>query len=149
MRETDPDAKVRNDIEQYGWHCLNVWPQKGDARPGFSYTIGLSHSYGHPEIMIFGLGDRAHGILTGCANLIKEGVRFFPNQPNSEVLSGNYEVIFKPMRNECFAEYLGTALRFYGRRPFEALVMFWPDKEHRFPWESSEPNLQAEALQIV
>ncbi len=149
MKDKNPDAKVRADIARYGWHCLNVWPQQGDERPGFSYTIGLSESYGHPEIMIFGLGDKAHGILAECANLVMKGTRFVPDEPSPDVLDGGYWVVFKPVRKDCFPEYLGTALRYYGKTPFEAFVLFWPDKAHRFPWEHAGQSLQAEALSVV
>ena len=148
MKE-DSNAKVRSDIEQYGWHCLNVRSQVGDDRPGFSYTIGLTETYSHPEIMVFGLGDKAHGILAECAALVKKGASFIPNVLNDDVLDGNYQVIFKPVRKECFPEYLGTACRFYAGRPFEALVMFWPNKELKFPWEYSQPSVQGEALHVV
>jgi hypothetical protein len=150
MKENDPNSRIRANIDQYGWHCLNVWPRVGDdEHTAFSYTIGLTESYGHPEIMIFGLGDKAHGILNECANLIKKGARFVPNDPNPDVLTGDYRVIFRPVRKECFPEYLGTALRYYGKRPFEAFVLFWPNKEHKYPWEYPERNLQAEALNVV
>ena len=143
------NARVRTDVEEFGWHCVNVWPVAGDERPGFSYTIGLTESYEHPEIMIFGLEDQAHALLTECAELIKQGTTFEPDVPNSEVLAGGYDVIFKSVRRDCFHEYLGAALRFYGDRPFEALIMFWPTKDGQFPWELKERNLQSEALHAV
>lgn len=150
MKRKDPNATVREHIKQYGWHCLNVWPRVGDEEhTAFSYTIGFTESYEHPEIMIFGLGDKAHGILNQCATLIKKGTRFIEGEPNGDVLSGDFKVLFKPVRKDCFGEYLGTALRYYGERPFEALVLFWPNKEHQFPWETPEPGVQAEALHVV
>lgn len=150
MKENDPNSKIRANIDQYGWHCLNVWPRVGDdEHTAFSYTIGLTESYGHPEIMVFGLGEKAHGILTDCANLIKKGTRFVEGQPNDDVLSGGYKVIFKPVRKDCFSDYLGTALRYYGSRTFDAFVLFWPNKQHHFPWESVEPSVQAEGLHVV
>ncbi|MGE5525135.1 MAG: DUF4262 domain-containing protein [Rhodospirillaceae bacterium] len=143
------DARVRADIETFGWHCVNVHPTHGDERPGFSYTIGLTETYDHPEIMIFGLGERAHALLRECAELVKKGTTFVPDEPNGEVLASGYDVIFKRVRRECFDEYLGTALRFYNQRPFEALIMFWPTKDRRFPWELKERNPQSEALHAV
>lgn len=150
MKENDPYLKIQSDIGQYGWHCLNVWPLAGDdEHTAFSYTIGLTESYGHPEIMVFGLGDKAHGILTECANLIKGGSRFAEGQPNGDVLANDYKVVFKQVRKDRFGEYLGTAIRYYGSRRFDAFVLFWPNKQHELPWESEEPGVQAEALDIV
>jgi hypothetical protein len=150
MKNKDPNSKVRTDIKKFGWHCLNVWPRAGDnEHTAFSYTIGLTESYSHPEIMIFGLGDKAHGVLTECANLIKKGTRFVEGEPNGDILSGDFKVIFKPVRKDRFSEYLGTALRYYGGHAFDAFVLFWPNKQHQFPWESAEPGVQAEALHVV
>ncbi len=149
MNTVKADARVRADVETFGWHCVNVHPTPGDERPGFSYTIGLTETYDHPEIMIFGLGEKAHALLTECTELIKKGTTFVPDKPNAEVLAGSYEVIFKRVRKECFEEYLGTALRFYKERPFEALIMFWPNKDRRFPWELKERTLQSEALHAI
>ena len=149
MTNETPDAKVRADIKKHGWHCLNVWPMVGEDRTAFSYTIGLAESYGHPEIAVFGLGDKAHGILRDCANLVSTGTRFVEDQPNNDVLSGDYKVIFKSVRKDRFNEYFGTALRYYGSQPFDAFVLFWPNKQHEFPWEAPEPGMQAEALHVV
>jgi hypothetical protein len=92
------DAKVRTDVDKFGWHCLNVWPSKGEDGPAFSYTIGLT--FGHPEVMVFGLEDKAHGILSECVGLVRNGKKLIANTPNAEVLSGGYDVIFKPVRQE-------------------------------------------------
>lgn len=150
MTSNDADAKLRADIEKFGWVCLNVWPDKDDDRQtAFSYTIGLVASHGHPEIMVFGLGDKAHGILAECANLIKQGVRFVAGQTSCDVLAGDCRVAFKAVRKDCFDEYVGTAVRCHGTREFDALVLFWPDKSGQFPWETPAPGAQAEALNIV
>src|SRR3954466_13125918 len=47
--------RVASDIEEYGWHVLNVAPLEGDERQEWwSYTIGLIKTYDHPEICMFG-----------------------------------------------------------------------------------------------
>lgn len=149
MKQRDTNLKARADIEKYGWHCLNVGSEPGDERPGFSYTVGLVESFGHPEIAVFGLAEKAHGVLTECANLIRNGARFVPHEPNGDVLDGGYSVVFKPIREEHFPEYLGAAIRYYGDRSFDAFVLFWPNNKHEFPWETPVPGAQAEALSIV
>jgi Domain of unknown function (DUF4262) len=167
-------------IRKYGWHCLHVFPNSPGPNPllanpllanpllvnpllanqglpqpvkstQFTYTIGFTESYGVPEIMLFGFPhDRSHPILSTCAALIKEGYRFETDMPHDNILQGGYEVIFKSAKPQCFEEYFGTAMRYYGARPFEAIVMFIPDKHHRFPWKMSYAGAPAaEALSIV
>jgi hypothetical protein len=148
--KTGADEKVASDIREYGWHCLHVAPRAGEEGASFSYTIGLVPSYHHPELVIFGLGrDRSHRVLCECVDMIKSGTQFPVNERVAEVLARDFDVMFKPIRNECFGEYLGTAVRHYGHKEFGAYVLFWPDKENRFVWESSELPSQSEALHVV
>lgn len=142
--------KVESDIAKYGWHCLSVNACEGEDGSPFTYTIGLQATFDHPEIMIFGLGnDVAHGILTDCVDLIKRGSRFHPNEEHSGVIGGDYTVVFKKVLDEHLPEYFGVASRYYGITPFSALIMFWPNKEHHFPWDSSVKTPQEEALGII
>jgi hypothetical protein len=141
---------IAANIKKYGWHCLHVFSNQAD-RTQFTYTIGLTETYGVPEIMVFGLPhDRGHGVLSACAALIKEGHRFETDMPDENVLMGGYKVIFKSAKPQCFDEYFGTAMRYYGPKKFEAMVMFIPDKHHHFPWKINYAGAPAtEALSIV
>jgi hypothetical protein len=144
------DEKLESDIQHYGWHCLHVAPRLGKEGASFTYTIGLVSSYHHPELMIFGLGrDKSHGILCECVEMIKAGTKFPVNERVSDVLSRDFDVMFKPIRKEFFSEYLGTAVRHYGHKEFGAYVLFWPDKANQFAWESPELSSQSEALHVV
>lgn len=146
----DTDEKVANDIREYGWHCLHVAPRAGEEGAIFTYTIGLVHSYHHPELMIFGLGrEKSHQILHECVEMIKSGTQLPINERVPDVLSRDFDVMFKPIRKEHFGEYLGTAIRQYGHKEFGAYVLFWPDKENRFVWESTQLSSQSEALHVV
>jgi len=140
---------IRDNIEKYGWQYQYVFDENG-KKPSFSYTIGLEESYSHPEIMIFGLKkDQMHDILSDLVNDIKEGREFEPDLKTSDVVSGNFEVIFKPLKQELFSEYAGTAVDYY-KKPFRAYVMFWPDKHNILPTEAGcELTVQNEALKVV
>ena len=57
------EQQILDNIQQSGWHCNAVGA--GESYPTFVYTVGLEHSYGHPELIIFGLAPAtAHGILS-------------------------------------------------------------------------------------
>ena len=116
----------------------------------FTYTIGLAETLAHPEIMIFGLPNKvSHQILTDCVAMVRNGTTFKPDIEDENVLGGNYKVVFKTMKEEFLREYFGTAVRYYKSKAFIGLVMFWPDKEHRFPWQESNAAGQREALNVV
>ena len=118
---------------------------------GDTYSIGFTESYGAPEILVFGLArEKAHALLSECALLLTSGQTLEANVDNAEVLSGGYKVTFRPVRPECYGAYLGTAMRYYRQTPFSAMVMFLPDREHRYPWQPGYSYIPAdEPLAIV
>jgi len=140
-----PEDQLKNNIEQHGWQCQYVFDKNE-----FSYSIGFEESFNHPEIMIFGLNkDTMHALLSDIADEIKQGRVFEPNTKTGDILSGDYEVIFKPLKADMYSEYAGIATRYYNK-PFRVLVMFWPDKNNVLPTEPNcELTVQNEALQIV
>ena len=150
MNKDRVTAKIRSDIATFGWHCLSVHPRQGELGSYFTYTIGLTETLNHPEIMIFGLGSKtAHSILSDCVTMIRQGTSFQPNVEYSNVIGGGYKVVFKQVRSEVLPEYFGTAVRYYKGRGLSGLIMFWPDKEHRFPWQEVNSTAQNEALTLV
>lgn len=73
-----------------------------------------------------------------------------PDAEDAELLANGYKLVFRPLRADCFDEYLGTALRYYGNTPFGAVVLFLPDRNHRFPWQPGYDGPPThEALRIV
>lgn len=66
----DGDRKLLSDIHEFGWHVVNV---PGDERaPAWCFTVGLQHSYGHPELVIVGLPlDTGHAVLNIAGETIK------------------------------------------------------------------------------
>ena len=151
----DPKLAAQNQtiaghIRDYGWHCLHVWPDE-EGQDAFTYSIGFAESFGAPEVLVFGLPrDTAHAVLGVCADLLRAGHAIQPGVEVGEVLDGGYRVVFWPLRDEWRGEYLGTAERHYGDVPFGAVVMFLPDREHRFPWQDGYAGPPAdEALAVA
>ena len=144
------NQRISDNIREYGWHCLHVFPTK-ESQDKFSYSIGFGESYGAPEVLIFGLErEKAHALLNECAQLLKGGHTIHPGVEDANVLGGDYTVVFKHVRPDCFGEYLGTASRYYQDKPFGAVVMFLPDRQHRFPWQPGYDGIPAgEPLAIV
>lgn len=147
---TAQNQEIADNIRKYGWHCLHVFPTE-EGQDKFSYSIGFADSYGAPEVLIFGLErDKAHALLNECANLLKGGHVIQTDVGDPNVLAGGYDVVFKAVRSDCFGGYLGTAARYYQDKPFKAVVMFIPDRGHRFPWQAGYDYIPAdESLAIV
>jgi hypothetical protein len=126
-------AKTAQDIATYGLHVISV--PGTHYLPSFTYSVGLLETYGHPEIICFGLKtDLMHALVNDVAAFIKEGS---PMQPGN-----TYDIIFKGLDATFLRvdpanidDYFGVAIRYYKRNDFPALQLVWPDNENRFPWE--------------
>jgi hypothetical protein len=135
-------TKLREDIESFGWHVLKVLPDEGHAP--HAYSVGLFHSYGHPEIVIVGLpGDTAHHIINDIGGEVREGAVFEPGCRYGHLLDGFDTAIVK-VDPAYYDDYFGQAIVFYGSTRFPVVQVVWPDRAHRFPWETAfDPSLQA------
>lgn len=130
--------KANADIEQYGWSTMYVDANRERGMESFSYTIGLEETYDHPEVIVFGLpAETAHNILSAIAHAIKEGESMPLHTPVENILGGDFNVIFKPLASEAYADYLSVAISSYRSAEFRTQIMFWPDKEGYLPTEDS------------
>ena len=146
---TDPgDDKVLADIREFGFHAKHVRPEhhpehaaeKASFGPhpiydiGFSYTVGLPYSHGHPElVLVSGLPDgRAHDILWEVVHLIEAGESFAPGDESEQVLR-DLPVRFGPVSRRWRKEILTFADWAAGRKRFAALQILLPDPAGVFP----------------
>jgi hypothetical protein len=144
------DERIARHVREHGWHCVHVFAQGAEQDP-FTYTIGLHERFAVPEVLVFGLEQKqAQGVLAACVDKVRRGGRLLVGLRDGDILNDGYGVVFKPLRPECFGEYVGVAMRYYHHAPFAALVMFLPDREHRFAWDRGYQGPAAqEALRIV
>jgi len=127
------ESKLEADVKVIGWHVVLVAASKGSAQ--FAYTVGLGHSYQHPEVVVLGLPDtKAHEILNIIGTAVKSGLRFSAGDRSAAILS-NHSSAFVPFSRSGHAAYLGYAQRFYGGDEFTALQLVWPDAAGKFPWD--------------
>jgi hypothetical protein len=119
-----------------GWVVLSV---AGEPGPSWSYTVGLSHTIGTPELMIFGLSsDTRHFILNAIGDALRNG-----DLPRSEgfVASGigseNLPFELKRLSKEWAREFGGIACWLYRNRQLPFWQVVWTDRNARFPWNSN------------
>ncbi len=144
------EQKVLHDIDHVGWHVVKVFASAGESGPEWAFSIGLFHSFLHPEVIIFGLP------LNTCADLINEigrqiknGRRFDGQCAISGILTEPYTCVFRPVPMRIYAEYVGFAQWFYEADPFPVMQCFWPDKAGRFPWEAGCERATREAQPLL
>jgi hypothetical protein len=136
----DHDRKLLADVRRHGWHVIGV--EEDEEGPGFAYSIGLYHSFRHPEVIVFGLRVRViHGMINAVGEQIRSGEKFEHLDESGDVLDG-YNVAFRTVERRHYPDYLGYARWFYGGDDFPALQCVWPDSRHRYPWHpEASPDL--------
>lgn len=136
------EQRVIDDIKEYGWHVVGI--EADEHGPAFAYSVGLQHTLNHPEIIVFGLNDAetmAH-IINTIGEAVKSGVAFEDWDESDQILDG-YSCVFRTIPAESYPDYIGYAMWYYRPNPFPVLQCFWPDKQHRFPWDPDcHPSVQ-------
>jgi hypothetical protein len=126
------EQKILDDVAQHGFHVVNIL-EEGDLPP-FSFTIGLFHSWQHPEVVVYGLPDRtAHLVLNGVAEAVRAGGRYEAGREYEGLLVG-YRCTFRVVPAHQYGEHLGFASWFYDHAEFPAIQLIYPDKSQRWPW---------------
>ncbi|MFD1257407.1 DUF4262 domain-containing protein [Mucilaginibacter terrae] len=134
----EADKQVLSDIEQYGFHVVHVI--EDDAGPGFSFSVGLYHSYKHPEIIILGLTqDLAHTIINNIVLDIQDGKQFDAFTFSDDILN-NYQTYFLPVDKANYRSYLGYANWYYKNNDFPVLQLLYPNSKGIFSWEENCPD---------
>lgn len=144
MRKKQPyneaiESIINGDIEIEGCHIVLV--EADDYLPAYAYTIGLFQTYGHPEVICFGLAPEVlKSLLQDTHQLVKQGRKLIPGYLFPEFLKG-FKTQFLKVNPAYYPDYFGLAQEHYKSRNFPALQLVWPDKQHNFPWEESfNPN---------
>ena len=123
-------------VDEYGWQVSMI--ESDGYNPSFAYTIGLHKTFGHPELIMLGLGTKLMGnLLNVAARLIKDGDKIELNRDYNNFLDG-YACQFVEVEKDYFYDYLGYGLWFNQGVDFRTFQLVWPNKAGHFPWNKGE-----------
>jgi hypothetical protein len=132
IAEDQSEQKVLDDIATFGWHCVQIFAE-GDE-PGYCFTVGLFQSFGHPELIIFGLKARvAHQILCLVVDAAKAGSPLDLSLPTDALIEG-YSCCFVEVPRHEYDSYVGFAQWYYLGNSFPLYQVVWPSRTGLFPW---------------
>lgn len=127
----DQDRALLSDVEGHGWHVVKV-PEIENS-PGWAFSIGLHHSFGHPEIVVFGLPDELlHQMINSLGEDIRGGASFPADSMADGILEG-YSCEIKAVDPVWYPPFLGYATWFYQGVDFPFVQCLWPDQEGNYP----------------
>ncbi len=130
------EEKAISDIRSFGLHIVNVL-EDGEL-PNFSYSVGLWHTYKHPEVIIFGLEQSVSmWILNEIGRRAKEeGAEFKSGKYYGGFLEG-FECTFLDVPQSHFGQHVGWDIWLYDGIGFPLVQCVWPNTKGAFPWEES------------
>lgn len=133
--EHDAEAKreLLDTLEEFGYAILHV--PASSYNPGFAYTVGLKHTFDHPEIILIGLDpENTEEILSGVVEAVASGLGMIAGKPLNGFLEG-HPVIFEEVPHARALSCMGYAHWFYKGKPWDTLQFIWPDMQGAFAWE--------------
>ena len=126
------DEELRADVEQHQWVVLKVAPDKAAE---YGYSVGLTRSFGHPELVVVGLDDDTiQDLVNEIGEAISGGALFRDGDTSGAFLEG-YDVTFRALPASLRATHFAWAHRFYGDADFSVLQVVYPDRKGRWPWD--------------
>jgi hypothetical protein len=139
-RSSELEREIESKIAEVGWYALAVFPAPGEPPEafGWTYTIGLQASWGHPELIVTGLEPRiAHAQLGAAVEIIKGGGRLEHDSELEGILAAPLRLAVRAVANWQAAELMPWAEAYERRQglELEALQLIWPDRDGRFPWD--------------
>jgi hypothetical protein len=132
-------------IAEYGWYCVATKTANGTP---YAYTVGVSATYHHPELVVVGLEAQiAHALLTKAVAIIHGGAWLSEGHDREDIIQG-FPARFRALdQGSCFVSF-AVADTFYGHSEIPRLQLLFPDASTRFPGEA-ECDVDISAAQDI
>ena len=124
---------IMGHIGRVGWAVQGI---PGDEQcPSWAYSIGLRHTYGVPELALFGLSlPNMAAIINEIGRLIADGTEVKAGDQIDGVSPCTFTV--RPVHDSWRSTSLFTTSdTIYGYLRPSYLQVFWPDRQGILPWE--------------
>jgi len=133
-RDMDKDDKIAWVVEENGWCAEPVAAIEDPPTPGYTYSIGFETTFGHPEVVIFGLQPvAARGLMEMMAEHLGAGGAI-PVGVFVGLLDNELPCAMLPMDLEEFGPMFASAAHFHRDRAFRLSQFIWPDRNGALPW---------------
>lgn len=139
MQNSEIHADMIDHTRTFGFEKIGVVSDDG-SEPDFAYTVGLSHTFNHPDLVIFGLDLKvAFAILDIAQGLVEAGTVFSHGSGSLDLLDG-VPVTFLDVSPDGRSDHLEQATSFYQTDNFPALMIVWPGASGSYPWSDAAPT---------
>ena len=136
QHDKEAEKRIIDTVAKHGWQISMI--ESDGYNPSFAYTIGLVKTFGHPELIVFGLDTRLMDELLNIAgDLIKNGQNIQLNKDYNNFLE-NYNCQFIGVHKDYYSDYLGYCTWFNNGINFDVYQLVWPNKKGNFPWNKGD-----------
>jgi hypothetical protein len=134
-RDMDHGDKLAWMIETNGWAAIPVPVVEDPPRPGYTYTVGFTVTFDHPELVIFGLQPvAARGLLEMVAMHLSAGGEL-PEGMFAGLLDNDLPAAVLPIPSEEYPELFQELEDLYGEGGYVVSQFVWPDRHGKMPWD--------------
>lgn len=137
-RDMAEREKIAWMIEASGWAVVPVAPRRDTtpAVPGYSYTVGLTSTFGFCEVVVFGLTPvAARGIIGDVVGIVASGGEVPVGVEFVGLYDNGLRSALVALDSDAVAGIFPAADEWYGSTPYRVAQLMWPDRSGRFPWE--------------
>jgi hypothetical protein len=130
----DPNPALEH-VRRIGWSVVTII--KDDNRPEWAFSIGMWHTFGSPEIAMFGLRSPDMGIwINRVGRQVREGQPLIADGGlRHGVLGNEFPVAVRSVHDSWHPLLFAAAMNFCPLPPLPFVQLVWPDRHGRFPWE--------------
>jgi hypothetical protein len=126
--------QTKEHIKKYGLSVIKI--ESTEYLPSFAYSVGLTETFNHPEIICFGLStELMHQLINDVAEIIREEGKLDLNKEYSNVFE-NSRAKFLQIDKKNIEDYFGVAIKYFGTTKINGLQLIWTDRNNKFPWEN-------------
>lgn len=136
---------IREKIRHHGWAGMGILDSP--TTPFFLYTIGLTETWNHKELLIVGLNPEISlSVIKNAVDLIAEGTKFTEDKEYTAIFE-KYNTRFRTIDpNSCLYRFPFSDA-YYGEE-VPRLQMLWPDADGYFP-DDLQCDIATAAVQQV
>jgi hypothetical protein len=119
-------------VRRHGW--VSLWVA---GSMDFAYTVGLWHTFGEPEVVMFGLeGEGMQVWLNTCVELGRDKGWPAVDEPFHGVIDG-FETKLRDVHPSWHPALFGAAVAFYRGTAVPVRQLIWPDRNGLWPWDDN------------
>ncbi|MGC9667186.1 DUF4262 domain-containing protein [Planosporangium sp. 12N6] len=124
---------VRDTVADAGWAVVAV-----SGETPYAFTIGLWHSYGLPEVAMFGLRGQDMQIwLNNCGRILRDSrPPIADGTPFGGVLD-RFPVQLRAVDPSWYRPLFGAMGGYYGSFDVPVRQLVWPDRDGIWPWHDA------------